>query len=97
MAIQTLPIQSSAFWSVEWDDDTLDLFVVFDGARGAPRYTYPGVGEDLIKDWMNAASQGSYFHKYIKPLASSTIRNVRKRLPRKAQIDAALQLAAELK
>lgn len=69
MASRELPIDSSAFWRVTWDDESLELTILFSGARGAPYYTYPGVGEDLIEDWMDADSAGAYFHAFIKELA----------------------------
>lgn len=80
MTLHTIPTgNSSAFWRVLWDDRSLNLYIVFSGARGAPQYIYPGAGEDLIEDWQEASSMGSYFHSWIKPLASADVRRVRSR------------------
>lgn len=70
MAVKHLPMHSTAIEAAEWDTDTWDLTIIFRGRRGAIYYVYPNVGPDLINDWMQAKSQGQYFHAYIKQLSS---------------------------
>lgn len=75
MATKSLSMRSRAIEAAEWDDDTYDLTIVFVGRRGAVYYLYPNVGPDLIQDWMEAKSQGQYFHAYIKQLSSRIVNN----------------------
>lgn len=55
---------SSAIQAFEYDSTTKVLTILF--VRGNVSYEYPGIPEEVIKNWLQAESMGKYFNKYIK-------------------------------
>ena len=54
---------SSAIAAFEYDTKTEILTVRF--VRGEISYDYPGIPEEVIRDWLQADSMGKYFHNNI--------------------------------
>jgi len=66
MAEQKIEIgPSSNISSVTWDDETLDLIVLFTSGGGG---VYKGVTGNDANGFSSAPSPGKYLHDVIKPL-----------------------------
>ena len=70
-------VSSSNLSSVGYDPVTQTLEIEFHGGRV---YQYSGVPESVHRGLMGAASQGSYFHEYVR--GKYPYRQVVQRLPR---------------
>lgn len=55
---------SSAIAAFEYDTKTEILTVRF--VRGETSYDYPGIPEEVVRNWLQAESMGRYFHNNIR-------------------------------
>jgi hypothetical protein len=65
MAIQDRALNSSAIQHILFDFETGDLWIVFNKRKVYPTYHYEGVPPEVIVDFLNASSAGSFFHSHI--------------------------------
>lgn len=64
MKIRQEVYNSSAISEFAYDTETQILTVKF--VRGSGSYDYPGIPEEVVRNWMAADSMGKYFHRHIK-------------------------------
>ena len=60
--MKLIPVNSSAIAEIGWRNNML---VIRFRSRHEP-YFFPNVPEQLFKDFLNAPSQGKFFHEHIK-------------------------------
>jgi len=63
--MKRLKVVSDAFRSIGYHDDSQTLEVEF---KNGHVYSYPKVPKRLHTRFINAESQGNFFHSYIRPV-----------------------------
>lgn len=63
MAIQRANLNSSAFSSAQYDDETQELEVTW---RSGQTYTLQGVPPDVYAAFVSSPSPGSFWHSVLK-------------------------------
>ncbi len=75
MAIQDRALRSSAIQHILFDNETEELWIVFNKKKVYPTYHFEGVPQEVIVGLLNAASAGRYYHSVIEGrYQSSTLR-----------------------
>jgi hypothetical protein len=57
-------VRSSAIRKIGYDTDTFRMYIDFEDSD--PYYTYCRVPETVFREFANARSVGSYYHRHVK-------------------------------